>query len=110
MDIIIQKEIENISQQIIEKYKPQKIILFGSAVEGNMTPDSDLDFLVIKDEVPNRGIDRARELRKLIKKQYQADFFVFHPLEIEELLNQGDPFIKTILAEGEKIYDRQKNS
>lgn len=44
----VQKEINSISRQIIEKYKPQKIILFGSAVWGNFTRDSDLDFLIVK--------------------------------------------------------------
>jgi len=37
----IKKEIDTISKQIIKKYKPQKIILFGSAAGGNFTPDSD---------------------------------------------------------------------
>ena len=31
----IQKEIENISSQIIAKYKPEKVILFGSAARGD---------------------------------------------------------------------------
>ncbi len=44
----IEKEIEDIAEQIIEKYRPEKIILFGSAVRGEFTADSDLDFLIIK--------------------------------------------------------------
>lgn len=100
----LNKEIENILQQIISKYKPQKIILFGSALEDKLTPDSDLDFLIIKDDVPYLGIDRARELRKLIQKNCPADFFVYRPKEIDELLNCGEPFIKNIILKGKLLY------
>jgi predicted nucleotidyltransferase len=44
----LQSEIESITAQLVEKYKPEKIILFGSAARGDATPDSDADFLIIK--------------------------------------------------------------
>jgi len=34
MNVDFEKEIESITSQIIEKYKPEKIILFGSAGRG----------------------------------------------------------------------------
>ena len=42
----IQNEIESITSQLIEKYKPEKVILFGSAARGDTNPDSDADFLI----------------------------------------------------------------
>lgn len=36
MKFDIKKEIENITAQIIQKYNPDKIILFGSAASGNL--------------------------------------------------------------------------
>jgi len=56
-------EIQNIVDQIIRKYNPQKIILFGSAGRGEYDKVNDLDFLIIKQDVPLYGIDRMRELR-----------------------------------------------
>ena len=44
MDLDISKEIQRITEQIIEKYKPDRIILFGSAARGELEPDSDADF------------------------------------------------------------------
>ena len=61
MELDITKEIQRITEQIIEKYKPDKIILFGSAVRNDMKPDSDVDFLVIKKDSPLYGADRIRE-------------------------------------------------
>ena len=52
MDINFEKEIESIVIQIIEKYEPQKIILFGSAARGESGSDSDADFLINKKPRP----------------------------------------------------------
>ena len=61
MDIDISKEIQRITEQIIKEYKPDKIILFGSAARNDMKPDSDVDFLIIKKDSPLYGADRIRE-------------------------------------------------
>lgn len=100
----IETEIENIVQQIIDKYQPEKIILFGSAARGELTADSDIDLLVIKTDVPQYGIDRMRELRRLIKKRVAADFLVYRPDEVAERLKMGDPFLSAVLSEGKVLY------
>ena len=102
-DDIIQ-EIENIVEQLIHKYGPLKIILFGSAARGEYDKVNDLDFLVLKQEVPSRGLDRMRELDDLIDRKMAVDMLVYRPDEFEQRLNLGDPFIKTILSEGRVLY------
>jgi len=52
LEIDFEKEINYITRQIIEKYKPEKIILFGSAARGELNLNSDADFLIIKKETP----------------------------------------------------------
>ena len=37
--------IEDLVRRIVEVVHPQRIILFGSAVRGDMRPDSDIDVL-----------------------------------------------------------------
>jgi len=100
----IEKEIENITRQIIDKYKPEKIILFGSAAWGEFTPDSDLDFLIIKKDTPYLGRDRMLELYRLIEKKVAADFLIYRPEEIDEALKLGDPFLKVVMSEGKVLY------
>ena len=100
----LQREIENIKKQIVEKYKPQKIILFGSAARGKVTRDSDIDFLVIKKDTPYYGIDRMRELDRLIDRNIAVDMLVYRPEEFDERISLGDPFIKLILKEGKVLY------
>ena len=102
--IDIEKEIDSITRQIVEKYKPERIILFGSMARGHVTLDSDIDFLIIKRDTPLLGRDRARELRKMIRKRWAADFFIYRPEEFEERLQLGDPFIKDIISHGKVLY------
>jgi predicted nucleotidyltransferase len=104
MDIDLNKEIENITQQILEKYKPEKIILFGSAVRGELGPDSDVDFLIIKKETPIYGADRIRELSRLIERNIPTDFLIYRPEEVSKRLEMGDPFLKAILEEGKVLH------
>lgn len=100
----IRKEIGNIVDQLIHKYGPSKIILFGSAGRGEYDKVNDLDFLILKENVPFRGIDRMRELDDLINRNMAADMLVYRPDEFEKRLKLGDPFLKMILSEGQVLY------
>lgn len=100
----ITAEIENIVQQIIQKYRPLKIILFGSAGRGDYNKVNDLDFLIIKDDVPPYGLARMRELDELIERNIAADMLVYRSDEFEDRIKLGDPFIETIVKEGRVLY------
>jgi uncharacterized protein len=97
-------EIDHILRQIIEKYKPLKVILFGSAARGRYQECNDLDFLIIKDDVPLYGLQRMRELDDLIDRNMAADMIVYRPEELVDRLELGDPFVKAILKEGRILY------
>jgi predicted nucleotidyltransferase len=100
----ITKQIDYIAGQIIRKYKPEKVILFGSAVRGEFEEVNDLDFLIIKDDVPYTGLDRMRELDQLVDREIAVDMIVYRPAELEERIRLGDPFITMILKEGRVLY------
>lgn len=104
MGIELEKEIEAITVQIIKKYKPEKIILFGSAARGESSPDSDADFLVIKKETPLYGADRIRELSRMITRNIPIDLLVYRPEEFRKRLEMGDPFLKAVVEEGKVLY------
>jgi len=100
----IEAEIKNITSQIVKKYKPRKVILFGSAVWGKFDPkDSDLDFFIIKED-RRRHIKRMQEIYRLVEKGFAADFIVYTPKEVEKRLALGDPFIKMVIERGRILY------
>ena len=104
MDLDFEEEIQSITKQLIEKYGPEKIILFGSAARGDTGSDSDADFLIIKEHTPYYGSDRIRELSPIIERNIPVDFFIYRPEEFEKRLEMGDPFLKAILKEGRVLY------
>jgi len=99
------KEIRNILEQLIHLYRPEKVILFGSLAEGKINQGTDIDLFIIKRDVPELGVDRIRQLDTLIKYRVATDFIVYKPEELEQRLQLGDPFVKSILQEGKVLYD-----
>ena len=104
MGLDFEKEIQSITKQLIEKYAPEKIILFGSAARGDKGPDSDADFLIIKKQTPYYGSERIMEVSSLIERNIPVDFLIYRPEEFEKRLEMGDPFLKAILKEGRVLY------
>ena len=100
----IWQEIQHITAQLVEKYSPDRIILFGSAARGETDADSDADFLIIKKDCPALGADRVRELHRVIERNIPVDFLVYRPEEFEDRLAMGDPFLQAIMREGRVVY------
>lgn len=88
----------------LKKSRPQAIILFGSAARGEMTEDSDLDFLVIQDTHKDY-FDRVRDLRSEIRTDVPLDIIVLTPKEAKELPKKNS-FFAQILKEGKLLYGR----
>lgn len=97
------REIDNIKQQLIEKYNPEKIILFGSAAWGE-EEINDIDLFIVKRDVPHFGADRIIELYNLLDTNIAVDYIVYKPEEVDECLSLGDPFIKKIFKNGKTLY------
>ena len=103
--------ISRVVETIKKKYRPEKIILFGSRVWGQPDSDSDLDVLIIK-RSRKREIERMREAYRLVQ-QYQRrpyrlslDILVKTPAEVSERLAMGDDFLRRIIEDGKVVYER----
>ena len=95
--------IESLKQQLVAKYAPEKIILFGSAArEGEEV--NDIDLFIIKDAVPHLGAERIRQLYRLMDTDLPVDYIVYRPEEVAERLSLGDPFVAGILKEGMVLH------
>jgi uncharacterized protein len=102
----VRAELDKIVRQVVDAYRPEKIILFGSYAYGQPNADSDLDLLIIK-ETPERFIDRWTNIRKIVsdpKRSIPFDPIVLTPREVDERLAIGDQFIEEIITKGEVLY------
>jgi predicted nucleotidyltransferase len=87
-------------------YEPERIILFGSYVNGEPTADSDIDLLIIKDD-PRPPIDRRLAVKRLLREEnriYALEVLVYRPKELKDRLAWGDDFLQEIVSVGEELY------
>src|SRR5215211_1427589 len=96
---IPQKAIDQVVEQIVEKFKPQKIILFGSYARGNPRPESDVDLLVVLD-TPLKESQVSLKIHRHLKVMFGLDLVIYTPKRLKERAEMGDWFVRDILKEG----------
>ena len=89
----IQDTLQKIVQSLIESYRPQQIVLFGSLAYGAPDADSDIDLLIIKetDESPLARRVRVRQLVADPERRVPFSPLVLTPEELAHRLTLGDP-------------------
>lgn len=99
--------LNEITRRIVEKVRPEKIILFGSYAHGKPNKDSDLDLLIIK----NTNLPASKRFGivsdALYPRLIPMDFIVKTPREINNRLKGFDPFLKNIINNGKVLYDKK---
>ncbi len=99
-------EVRVLTARLIKQYKPEKIILFGSAASGKARQDSDIDLFIIKNSTQKRPLRVQEVFQALrgIKRTYPLDPIVYTSEEVEKRLSLGDYFIKRVFQEGKVLY------
>ena len=105
--MITQRQIESFAEQVALKFRPLKIVLFGSYAHGNPNEDSDVDLLVVmpKDPTGVRNRERALAIRSSIPKTFPLDLLVRDPEDIAWRLEEGDCFLKDVFDKGRVLYE-----
>jgi len=65
--------VQEIVRRVLSVTKPDKIILFGSAVTGTMSNDSDIDLLIVKRDISNQREEYVKVRRALNGIRYPFD-------------------------------------
>lgn len=102
----LERDIRIIVGTLKEKYRPEKIILFGSAARGEFEEGSDLDLFIIKETKLPRHQRPLKIYPFLDDRSLPIDFIIYTPQEFKERLSLGDFFIKRILKEGKVLYEK----
>ena len=97
--------LQEVTRRIVRVAKPSLLLLFGSAVSGRMTKDSDLDILVVvRGPVHHRRM--AQEIyRSLRGVGVAVDVVVATEDELRNYGQRAGTILKPALQEGRVIYE-----
>jgi predicted nucleotidyltransferase len=104
-DMLTLEDIKAYSDEIVKKFDPDKIILFGSYAYGTPHVGSDVDMLVIMAHEGN-SIRKSVEIIYATNPRFGIDLLIRTPASLEKRLNMGDTFIRDILTKGKTLYER----
>ena len=103
---INEKLVQTMADRIVDRFTPQKVIIFGSWARGETVPDSDLDFLVV---MPYQGSKRDCQVsirRELKDFGIPKDIIVLSPDEFQQKGDLNGSIYKTAITEGKVLYVR----
>jgi len=90
--------------QLAQTIRPERIVLFGSYAYGKPNRDSDVDLLVVMSHT-GHDVQEAVSIRQRLTAPFPLDLIVRTPENLQERLDAGDLFLKTIMAQGEVLYE-----
>jgi predicted nucleotidyltransferase len=102
--MVTRQEIENFAHQVAERYRPEKIILFGSQAYGTPTKYSDVDVLVVIGH-DGRNVRKAIEILNTINPRFAIDLLVRKPADVTQRLAYNDFFMRDIIEKGVVLYE-----
>lgn len=104
---MLEQEIQKITGIIIQEFKPQKVVLFGSYAWGSPKKSSDIDLFIIKDDPKKNTREIAIDIeRVLLPRTFPIDIIVYNPTQVEESLKDKNMFITKIITKGKTLYDQ----
>jgi predicted nucleotidyltransferase len=95
--------IRRFARQVAERFRPEKIILFGSYAYGKPHEDSDVDILVVMRA--RNQLDQAVKISLSIDPPFPLDIIVRTPHNMRWRLAEGDSFLQEVMSKGEVLYE-----
>ena len=99
--------IESTASRIAKKFRPRRIVLFGSQARGTANYHSDIGLLVVMDDGTDRENAAIEMTRAVMDSPIAKDIIVTAP---DEIVRRGDlvgTVLRPALREGVTLYERE---
>lgn len=100
--IPFENEIKAVKEQIIEKYNPVRIILFGSCASGCANSKSDIDLCIVMEYEDKQEV--LMDMLMNIESDRDVDFILYKPDEWEKYNSDEGSFAGLIKRKGILLY------
>ena len=97
--------LSEVVNRIVQKFHPEKIILFGSWAHGEAREDSDLDLLVVLPKVEHTRMTAIQIGNALSNLPISKDIIVATPEEIEKYGSTVGSILLPAVSEGKVVYE-----
>jgi predicted nucleotidyltransferase len=104
MKASLQEDIQQIVDQVVSLAHPRRILLFGSAVDGKVDEDSDLDFLIVTDDSQQPAVLADRLNVSVRNKPMPCDFLVVTESALRRQRSNPGLVYAEILDRGRQVY------
>ncbi len=90
--------------QIVEKFEPDKVILFGSYSRGEQDEESDVDLLVVMPA--GNVVSQAIRIRTVVRAPFAMDLIVRTAEQLCQRIADGNWFLREITETGVVLYEK----
>ena len=108
----IADDLEPYLRVIVERFHPERIILFGSQAYGQPTKHSDVDLLIVRRGIASgrsSNIEIRRALWDVPAPPLSFTFLSRTPEQVEQKVSAKSPIYEDILSKGLELYAAQAN-
>jgi predicted nucleotidyltransferase len=96
-------EIRKYVRRVVERFRPEKVILFGSHAYGTPDEGSDVDLLVV---MPAKNeLSQSIRIGQAFWAPFPLDLLVCTPDNLAKRLAWNDWFMKEVVEKGIVLYD-----
>ncbi|WP_456393939.1 nucleotidyltransferase domain-containing protein [Thermococcus sp.] len=99
-----ESEIREYVEALKGALRPKLILLYGSLARGTFGLGSDVDILVISENLPKSPNERLKLLYELDRTRAPIDAKAYTPGEVKKMLLKGHPLIMDALSDGKILY------
>jgi uncharacterized protein len=103
--MIDEQVLQQVVKRIVAASKPSRVIVFGSYGRDSADEDSDLDIMVIKPEVANKGAEMARLHEVVGDVGTGVDVLVYSDEEFERRSQVPGTVLYWARKEGRPVYE-----
>jgi predicted nucleotidyltransferase len=105
--MVEQAQLDALVLSVRQRFRPKRIVLFGSHARGDSHAASGLDLCLVVPEAVE-WLERHVEFRRAVELPgMEVEPYIFTSAEFERLRAEGNPFVQAILEEGRVLYEQQ---